>query len=555
MKRNITEAGVATGGMGGDASMASSSPPYRMGAGVVNPESSSTTATTAGNHPGDQPYIVLPYHGEHKRAISSVRFAPSAPYDTAEGGGATARAPGATSAAALASALGGDSSATSRTVGDSIGPRKSTTACLLASASADGTAKIWELTHTMLDRVSKWYGAPNAPSNKNLIPIATLVGHARGINDVCWSRTAEYVATASDDKTLRLWDVQTSDALVEFRGHTNFVFSCNFNPQSNLLVSGSFDETVKLWDVRSGDCVSTLPAHSDPVTGVDFNRDGTCIVSGSHDGLIRVWDAATGECLKTIYAGGNPPVSHVRFSPNGRFVLSGTLDSKLRLWDVLAKGGGNGNAHDGSKRKRTFLNTGVGADGGMGLGFIGASGNKGGIAGVRDYDDPSEAAAALQRQLLELSSGGGGGNGEMMRTSIDDPLSSTAGANRGGRCTKTYNGHVNTRYCIFSCFSVANKSRQSVVTGSEDGRIFLYDLQSRQVRQILNGGHSDAVLAVDAHDTREIICSGGMSNDRSIKFWMPITPSVGKRKRKTDHGPTGGVNAVASLGYHETNEG
>eukprot|EP00957_Ditylum_brightwellii_P158545 12068017-Ditylum_brightwellii.AAC.1 len=258
--------------------------------------------------------------------------------------------------------------------------------------------------------------------------------------------------------------------------------------------------SLVLWDVRSGDCVSTLPAHSDPVTGVDFNRDGTCIVSGSHDGLIRVWDAATGECLKTIYAGGNPPVSHVRFSPNGRFVLSGTLDSKLRLWDVLAKGGGNGNAHDGSKRKRTFLNTGVGADGGMGLGFIGASGNKGGIAGVRDYDDPSEAAAALQRQLLELSSGGGGGNGEMMRTSIDDPLSSTAGANRGGRCTKTYNGHPI----------------------KVDNRLSLGQKMDGYFYMIYKVG------------------SGGMSNDRSIKFWMPITPSVGKRKRKTDHGPTGG---------------
>jgi hypothetical protein len=56
--------------------------------------------------------------------------------------------------------------------------------------------------------------------------------------DVAWSPTASYIATASDDKTLRLWSAETGDAFVEFRGHTNFVFSCRFNPQSNLLVSG-----------------------------------------------------------------------------------------------------------------------------------------------------------------------------------------------------------------------------------------------------------------------------------------------------------------------------
>ena len=114
--------------------------------------------------------------------------------------------------------------------------------------------------------------------------MTTMIGHSRGINDVCWSNgtTDPYCATASDDKTLRIFDVQTSDSLVEFRGHDNFVFCCQFNPPSNLLASGSFDETVKLWDVRSGLCVCTLLAHSDPVTAVSFNRDGTCVVAARY---------------------------------------------------------------------------------------------------------------------------------------------------------------------------------------------------------------------------------------------------------------------------------
>jgi COMPASS component SWD3 len=338
------------------------------------------------------PFVCLPMFGEHKRAVSAVQLAPSR--------------------------LTKHSSA------------------LCASASADGSVKIWDLIdpHSPISKdMKEKRGTHNIDDDYLLQPVTTLVGHSRGINDVCWSNGVDpFVATASDDKTVRIWDAQTADALVEFRGHDNFVFCCSFNQASNLLASGSFDETVKLWDVRSGTCVSTLPAHSDPVTAVSFNRDGTCVVSASHDGLIRVWDVATGECLKTIFAAGNPPVSHVTYSPNGKFVLAGTLDSALRLWPISVSG--------------------------------------------------------------------------------------------KSKCAKTYTSeyHTNTKYCIASRFLVSNpQRRQCIVTGSETGHVILYDVQSRKVHQLLEQVHKDAVLAVDAHDQMELLASGGMSKDRTVRFWMP----------------------------------
>ncbi len=342
-----------------------------------SPSSSST--------PDDvSPFVCLPMYGEHKRAVSSVQLAPSR--------------------------------------------LTKHQAALCASASADGSVKIWDLGDPVFPEASSGSGGEYA-----LQPIATMVGHSRGINDVCWSNGADpFVATASDDKTLRLWDAQTADALVEFRGHDNFVFCCQFNPASNLLASGSFDETVKLWDVRSGQCVSTLPAHSDPVTAVSFNRDGTCVVSASHDGLMRVWDVGTGECLKTIFAAGNPPVSHVTYSPNGKYVLAGTLDGCLRLWPMSVSG--------------------------------------------------------------------------------------------RAKCAKTYSSefHTNTKYCISSRFLVSQpKRRQCIVTGSETGHVILYDVQSRRVHQLLEQVHKDVCLAVDAHDQMELLASGGMSKDRTVRFWMP----------------------------------
>jgi COMPASS component SWD3 len=138
-------------------------------------------------------------------------------------------------------------------------------------------------------------------------------------------------------------------------------------------------------------------------------------------------------------------------------------------------------------------------------------------------------------------SGRGGGGGKTTKTQQQQP--------RGGKCAKTYAGHTNTKYCTFASFLVSSSSnlnnidnssssnlnnidnnnnnycrrraRSCVISGSEDGKVYLYDLQSRLIQQTLEG-HTDAVLAVDAHDTLELIGSGGMANDKCVRFWAPL---------------------------------
>lgn len=51
---------------------------------------------------------------------------------------------------------------------------------------------------------------------------------------------------------LQVWELSSGKCLKTLKGHSNYVFCCNFNPQSNLIVSGSFDESVRIWDVRTG---------------------------------------------------------------------------------------------------------------------------------------------------------------------------------------------------------------------------------------------------------------------------------------------------------------
>ena len=195
--------------------------------------------------------------------------------------------------------------------------------------------------------------------------VAEMKGHEGGVNDVCFHEDRKHVASASDDGTVRVWDVERAEQVQVLVGHTHYVFAVRYaNPRGHLLASGSFDESVRLWDARNGACLRVLPAHGDPVTSVSFSDDGALLATASHDGLVRLWSAATGKCLHTLLhenhaenaapapaaeppatvaeaaAAAQPPappsVCAVEVFPGGRYLLTGTLDDTVRVWDMLA---------------------------------------------------------------------------------------------------------------------------------------------------------------------------------------------------------------------------
>jgi hypothetical protein len=138
-------------------------------------------------------YTCLPGYGEHKRAVSSVKFCPT--------------------------------------------KLTNTSGALCASSAADGVLKLWNVRE-----------AGGRSETAAMDAALTMTGHQRGINEICWNPVTPLLASASDDKTIRLWDAVTGDTLVEYRGHDNFVFCVD--QHEHMIVSGSFDETVKIWDVR-----------------------------------------------------------------------------------------------------------------------------------------------------------------------------------------------------------------------------------------------------------------------------------------------------------------
>ena len=140
--------------------------------------------------------------------------------------------------------------------------------------------------------------------------------------------------SASDDKTLRLWDLASGQCLRVLKGHS----VCSVKHVAVLpygrALSASSDYTLRFWDLASGECLRVLEGHSEPGP----SRRGAArwarpLGVMKHDTL-RLWDLASGQCLRVL-EGHSGSVNHVVALPDGR-ALSASSDDTLRLWDLAS---------------------------------------------------------------------------------------------------------------------------------------------------------------------------------------------------------------------------
>lgn len=315
----------------------------------------------------------------------------------------------------------------------------------------------------LIEQVRHWTGSPwLCPHLPSLITaggplLHTLMGHADWVEAVVVTPDGQRVISASDDTTLKVWDLTRHEELHTLTGHTGPVLDIALTSDGQKAVSSSADGTIKVWDLGRLVELRTLVDHSGDVLAVDITPDGNRILSGAADGTLKVWDLERGEELFEL-SGHTDWVRDVIATPDGRRALSVSDDKTLRVWDLEEKT---------ELQKILAHNERINA-----------------VAVTPDGRRAITASADNQIKVWDIS------NGKMLF-----PLS----------------GHGDWVRAL----TVTPNGRQ-LISASDDQTLRVWDLEKETLLHILTG-HTKAVWDVAVMQDGQQVISG--SGDRTLKIW------------------------------------
>lgn len=467
----------------------------------------------------------------------------------------------------------------------------------LASSGTDCTIRLWDLRLAILDfglkedsiqnhsksqnrSVERTSSEPQPNSSRRSPTSKILSGHSGWVRSITFSPDGEVLASASSDRTIKLWDYETGECLRTYTGHQSGVYSIAFSPSGDLIVSGSgdrtvrfwdcysdvcvkilyeqtnevccvavssqhqasspddplriacvsLDQTMRLWEYPSGQCLKTWYGHTDWALPVAFSSDGKTLASGSNDKTVRLWNWQTGDCLKTLQ-GHTDFIYSLAFSPNGQILASGSTDSSVRLWNVQT-----GECFQALQGHTDWIDSVTFHPNGRIL----ASGSADCTVKLWDIHT-GQCIKTLTGHTEKLLGTAFNPDGEILASCGVDQVIKLWDVT-SGHCLKTLEGHTSRIWGVaFSPVgaSLPSGTGQLLASCSTDQTIKLWNIDTEQCIQTLTG-HTNWVFAVAFSPNSQTLASA--SHDRTVRLWNV-------KKGECIHVCTGHAHLVSSVAF------
>ncbi|HCF27228.1 MAG TPA: hypothetical protein DEV81_08500 [Cyanobacteria bacterium UBA11049] len=288
----------------------------------------------------------------------------------------------------------------------------------------------------------------------------SLTEHTDRITAVAISPDGQTLVSGSNDKTIKIWQLNTGKLIRSFKGDSGAISSVAISADGNFLAAGSHDtpkSNVKVWNLKTGNLIHTLLGHHKPVNSIAISPDAQILASASNK--IKIWHLHKGDRLCTLWH--SYTVNSAAISPDSSILASGSSDSKIRLWNPLS-----------GELLRTLT---------------GHSDEVKSVAISPDGQTLISGSADTRIKIWRLST---------------------------GKLLHTLTGHsaqVN---------SVAiSPDGETLISGSADTSIKIWCLNTAKLKHTLTG-HLDAVNSVAISPDGQILISG--SADKTIKIWRVV---------------------------------